>query len=188
KQILASKDKASDFLWRVLTATSFYAASLVPEISDDVLAVDRAMEWGYGWGMGPFRTMDAVGVAALAERAKAGGVPVPGLIEKLLASGRKSFYAEEDGRQTMFGPTGVTPVPERTGVIEVAAVGARGGVHKKKGGASLVDLGDGVGLVEFHSKMNALGTDTFAIMNAAVKEGRANFDALVIGNQAENST
>jgi 3-hydroxyacyl-CoA dehydrogenase len=188
KQILASNDKASDFLWRVLTATSFYAAALVPEISDDVLAVDRAMEWGYGWGMGPFRTMDAVGVAALAERAKAGGVPVPGLIEKLLASGRKTFYAEENGKPTMFGPTGVVPVPERTGVIDVASVKARGAVKKKNAGASLVDLGDGVGLVEFHSKMNALGTDTFAIMNAAVKEGRANFDALVIGNQAENFT
>jgi 3-hydroxyacyl-CoA dehydrogenase len=70
----------------------------------------------------------------------------------------------------------------------VAALKARGAVKKKNAGASLVDLGDGVGLVEFHSKMNALGTDTFAIMNAAVKEGRAHFDALVVGNQAENFT
>jgi 3-hydroxyacyl-CoA dehydrogenase len=88
----------------------------------------------------------------------------------------------------MFGPNGVVPVPERAGVIDVAAVKARGAVKKKNAGASLVDLGDGVGLVEFHSKMNALGTDTFAIMNAAVKEGRAHFDALVVGNQAENFT
>jgi len=188
KQILANKDKASDFLWRVLMATSFYAASLVPEISDDVLAIDRAMEWGYGWGMGPFRTMDAVGVSALAERAKAGGVPVPGLIEKLLASGRKGFYDWEDAGPNMFGPSGVTPVPQRQGIIEVAALKARGAARKKNAGASLVDLGDGVGLVEFHSKMNALGTDTFAMMNTAVKEGRSHFDALVIGNQAENFT
>jgi 3-hydroxyacyl-CoA dehydrogenase len=174
----------------VLTATSFYAAAMVPEISDDVASIDRAMEWGYGWGMGPFRTMDAIGVSALAERAKAGGVAVPALIERLLASasGRKSFYLEENGRQTMFGPNGVVPVPERPGVIEVAALKAKGAAKKKNAGASLVDLGDGVALVEFHSKMNALGTDTFAMMNAAVKEGRSHFDAVVIGNQAENFT
>jgi 3-hydroxyacyl-CoA dehydrogenase len=185
QQILAGKDKAAQFLWRVLSATSFYAASLVPEISDDVVSVDRAMEWGYGWGMGPFRLMDALGVAQIAERARAEGHTIPPLVERLLASGRKRFYDVEDARATMFGPTGVAPVPERRGALEIAAVKARGGVKKKNPGASLVDLGDGCALVEFHSKMNALGTDAFQILSGAVKDGRANFDALVVGNQGE---
>jgi 3-hydroxyacyl-CoA dehydrogenase len=86
----------------------------------------------------------------------------------------------------MFGPTGVVPVPQREGVIQVAAVKAKTGVRKKNAGASLVDLGDGCGLVEFHSKMNALGADTFAILASAAKEAKAHFDALVIGNQGEN--
>ena len=76
-------------------------------------------------------------------------------------------------------------VAERPGVIEIAKVKAQGGVKKKNAGASLVDLGDGCGLVEFHSKMNALGTDTFSMLGAALKEGKAHFDALVVGNQGE---
>jgi 3-hydroxyacyl-CoA dehydrogenase len=186
QQILAGKDTAAQFLWRALASTSLYAASLVPEISDDIVSVDHAMEWGYGWGMGPFRTMDAVGVEALVSRARGEGRTIPPLLEKLLASGRKSFYEEKDGAATMFGPTGVVPVPQREGVVQVSAVKAKSGVRKKNAGASLVDLGDGCGLVEFHSKMNALGADTFAMLASAAKEAKAHFDALVIGNQGEN--
>jgi 3-hydroxyacyl-CoA dehydrogenase len=187
-QILAGKDLAASFLWRVLSATSFYAASRVPEISEDIVSIDRAMEWGYGWGTGPFRTLDALGVAAAAERAKKEGRSLPPLVEALLASGRKHFYEVEDGRLTMFGPSGVAPVPERPKVIDLAAIKARGGLTKKNPGASLVDLGDGCGLVEFHTKMNALGNDVFAMLASAVKEGKTHFDALVIGNQGEQFT
>src|SRR5688500_5997845 len=102
--MMGAKDNAGTFLWRVLSETSFYAASLVPEISDDVVSIDRAMEWGYLWGLGPFRLMDAVGVGAMAERAREEGRVIPPLVESLLASGRKRFYEMEDGRPTMFGP------------------------------------------------------------------------------------
>jgi 3-hydroxyacyl-CoA dehydrogenase len=187
-QIFAGKDKGAQFLWRVLSGTSLYAAGLVPEISDDVVSIDRAMEWGYGWGQGPFRLLDLLGVAAVAERARAEGRTVPPLVERLLASGRKRFYDTEGGRTTMFGPTGVTAVAERAGVVDVATQKARVAPVKKNAGASLVDLGDGVGLVEFHSKMNALGQDTFQVLSFAAKEARANFDAIVVGNQAEQFT
>ncbi len=184
--ILKGKDKAADFLWRVLSSSCLYAASLVPEISDDVVSVDHAMEWGYAWGMGPFRLLDALGVAAVAERARAEGRTIPPLVETLLDSGRTSFYETKDGQATVFGPTGVQPVPERPGVISLAAVKAAGGLRKKNAGASLVDLGDGCGLVEFHSKMNALGADAISMLASTVKEARQNFDALVIGNQGEH--
>jgi 3-hydroxyacyl-CoA dehydrogenase len=184
--VMAGQDKAGRFLWRVLSSTSLYAAGLVPEISDDIVSIDRAMEWGYGWGLGPFRLMDALGVAAVAERAKAEGRKVPPLVESLLASGRKRFYEAEDGCGTMFGPKGVTPVPERLGVLDVAVLKERGGLKKKNPGASLVDLGDGCALVEFHSKMNALGADAIGMLQTAVNEARASFDALVVGNQGEN--
>jgi 3-hydroxyacyl-CoA dehydrogenase len=188
RQLVAGKDKAGQFLWRVLSAVSLYAAARVPEISDDIVSIDRAMEWGYGWGMGPFRTLDALGVADTVARAKAEGRVIPPLVEQLLASGRKSFYETVDGGETAFGPSGVVPVAERASIISIAQRKARGGVKKKNPGASLVDLGDGCGLVEFHTKMNALGTDTFAMLSAAVKEGRQHFDALVVGNQGENFT
>jgi len=186
--VLAAKDKAAEFLWRVLSTTCLYAAAHVPEISDDVVSVDRAMEWGYGWSLGPFRLLDALGVEAVAERVRGEGRPVPHLVEQLLASGRGSFYERADGRESVFGPDGSAPVAERPRVIQLAAVKAAGGVVKKNAGASLVDLGDGCGLVEFHSKMNALGNDTFAMLQAAVKQGQEHFDALVVGNQGEQFT
>jgi 3-hydroxyacyl-CoA dehydrogenase len=187
--LVASPDKAGQFLWRVLCATSLYAAASIPTISDDVAAVDHAMEWGYGWGQGPFRLLDLLGLPAVVARARAEGRVIPVLIENLLASGRTSFYGEAEGRATVFGPTGAQPLPARDRVIDLAALKRVPGVVKKKNaGASLIDLGDGVGVVEFHSKMNALGTDTFAMLQAAVKEGRQHFDALVVGNQGEQFT
>jgi 3-hydroxyacyl-CoA dehydrogenase len=184
-QVMAARDKAAAFLWRVLSSTCLYAASLVPEISDDVVSIDRAMEWGYGWGTGPFRLLDALGVAAVAERARSEGRSLPPLVEALLASGRKRFYETEGGRLTAFGPRGPAPVPERQGVIDLAFVKQRGGLVRKNPGASLLDLGDGCALVEFHSKMNTLGADHFSMLQAAVKQAKANFDALVVGNQGE---
>ena len=110
-------------------------------------------------------------------------------MESLLASGRKRFYEVEDGRLTAFGPAGVVPVPERPGVIDLALLKQRAGAVKKKNpGASLVDLGDGCGLVEFHSKMNALGADAIAMLQQSAKDARAHFDALVVGNQGEQFT
>ncbi len=176
RALVARDDEAGRFLWRVLSSVSLYAAGRVGEISDDIAAIDHAMEWGYGWGTGPFRTLDLLGVAATVARAKSEGRPIPALVEKLLASGRESFYDATDAR------------PARDGVFSLPALKAGGGLRKKNAGASLVDLGDGCGLVEFHSKMNALGGDSFAMLDAAVKEGRAHFDALVIGNQGENFT
>jgi 3-hydroxyacyl-CoA dehydrogenase len=184
--ILKGKDKAASFLWRVLSSSCLYAASLVPEISDDVVSVDHAMEWGYAWGKGPFGLLDALGVKEVAERARGEGRTIPPLVESLLASGRTSFYETKDGKATVFGPIGVQPVPERPGVVSLAAVKAAGGLRRKNAGASLVDLGDGCGLVEFHSKMNALGADAISMLASAVKEARTNFDALVIGNQGEH--
>ncbi|HVR71360.1 MAG TPA: 3-hydroxyacyl-CoA dehydrogenase/enoyl-CoA hydratase family protein [Vicinamibacteria bacterium] len=188
RQVVAGSDPGARFLWRVLSSTALYAASVVPEIADEVVSIDRAMEWGYGWGAGPFRTLDMLGPAAVAERAKSEGRAVPPLLEALLASGRKRFYEMEDGAETAYGPGGARPVPERSGVIALGPLKQRGAVRKKNPGASLVDLGDGVGLVEFHSKMNALGTDAFSMLATAVKEGRAHFDALVVGNQGEQFT
>ena len=187
-QLMAGKDKAAQFLWQVLSATSLYAAARVPGISDDVASIDRAMEWGYGWGMGPFHLLDAVGVSAVAERARAEGRPVPPLVDALLAAGRKRFYEVSADGVTAFGPSGMAPVPARPGVVEVAALKQRGAARKKNAGASLVDLGDGCGLVEFHSKMNSLGADAISMLHAAVKEARAHFDALVVGNQGEQFT
>jgi len=185
RQILAGNDAAGAFLWRALSSISLYAASLVPEISDDVVSIDRALEWGYGWGHGPFRLLDALGVGAVVERTRGEGRKIPPLLERFLASGRRSFYESKEAGPSVFGPEGVRPLPPRPGVIELGAVRAGGGLRKKNPGASLLDLGDGCALVEFHSKMNALGADATLMLQAALKEATAHFDCLVVGNQGE---
>jgi 3-hydroxyacyl-CoA dehydrogenase len=183
---LAGSDKEAQFLWRVLAGTSLYAAAMIPEIAGDALSVDRAMEWGYGWGQGPFALADAIGIKALAEQASRTCLPVPALVKHLLASGRPTFYMKESGALTVFGPAGVSPVPPRPGVVDLAVLKDRGAVRKKNPGATLLDLGDGCALVEFHSKMNTLGQDTFSMLQTAVKEAKSHFDAIVVGNQGAN--
>ena len=171
-QILSGKDKGAEFLSRVMAATALYAAALVPEIADDFTAIDRAMQWGYGWGLPPFRLLDAVGLATVAEKARALGRTVPPVVAERVASGRKTFYDE--------GAPAVA-----AGAVDLGAVKARGGLIKKNAGASFLDLGDGVALVEFHSKMNALGGDAIEMLRTSLKEAAARFDALVVGNQGE---
>src|ERR1700731_1065352 len=95
-------DKAQQFLWGSISETCLYAARRVPEISDSVLDVDRAMRWGFGWELGPFEIMDTLGVSAFAAQIKKEGRELPPTIEKLLASGRKSFYTSEKGITSVF--------------------------------------------------------------------------------------
>jgi 3-hydroxyacyl-CoA dehydrogenase len=185
-RLFAGNDKAAQFVWRVLAGTSFYAASLIPEISDDLVSVDRAMEWGYGWREGPFRFADRIGLKNLAANAGRTGAPMPALVESLMASGRSSFYLKGGGVETVFAPGGASPVRARAGVVDVTALEQRGALRKKTPGASLLDLGDGCALVEFHSKLNALGQDAFDILQTAVEEARADYDAIVVGNQGPN--
>ena len=185
-----ARTRPAQFLWRVLSATCFYAASLVPEISDDVVSIDRAMEWGYGWGLGPFRSLDALGVAARG-RARAGRGPAgPAAGRDAAGLGPQALLRGRGRRgRPSSGPAASAPVPERAGRHRPGgAQGARRASRRRTPGASLVDLGDGCGLVEFHSKMNTLGADTFAMLHAAVKEGASHFDALVVGNQGEQFT
>jgi 3-hydroxyacyl-CoA dehydrogenase len=188
RQLLAGTDAPATFLWKVLSGTSFYAADRIPEISDDIVSIDHAMEWGYGWGLGPFRLMDALGVESVAARARKEGRAIPHLVESLLSSGRKSFYEASKGGTSVYGPAGVAPLPESPGVLTIAKLKDEGRVVKKNPGATLLDLGDGCALVEFHSKMNSLGADTISMLQTGVKEAQAHFDALVIGNQGEQFT
>jgi 3-hydroxyacyl-CoA dehydrogenase len=160
----------------------------VPEISDDIASIDNAMKWGFGWEMGPFELCDAWGVDDIVEDWVNQKRPVPPLVEKLRAAGGKSFYVEERGTTTYFDWTsaGYHPLPERPGVTILPALKARKKEVKKNPGASLIDLGDGVLCLEFHSKMNTIGGDTVQMVHAGLKALGENFDAMVIGNQGAN--
>ena len=186
-------DKAGAFLWAALSDLWTYSANRIPEISDNVVEIDRAMRLGFNWELGPFELWDAAGVDATVMRMKAEGHPISANVEKLLSSGQKSWYAADpaasSGRKYWDLATGSwrkVDVPQ--GVWSVEVVKKSNGVVKKNAGASLVDLGDGIACIEFHSKMNAIGADIVSLITQSLKPGAPgdNFDGFVITNDAQN--
>src|SRR5207245_810200 len=186
-------DKAGQFLWLALSDLWTYCANRIPEISDRVVEIDRAMRLGFNWKLGPFELWDAVGVEATVGRMKKENRPVAANPEKLLAAGKKSWYGDDpkaaSGRDYFdLSAKEYKPVEVPAGVWSVEVVKKSKGVVKKNSGASLVDLGDGVGCIEFHSKMNTIGSDIVQLISQTLKPGGAgeNFDAFVIANDAPN--
>jgi 3-hydroxyacyl-CoA dehydrogenase len=183
-----SGDKANQFLWQAISRTCLYAARRIPEIADSVVEIDRAMRWGFGWELGPFETWDVLGVAAVAQRLQAEGESMPPLVTKLLTSGRKTFYRSEKGSTAYFDLASESdrPVSKSPGLIVLAERKQAGAVVEKNSGASLIDLGDGVVCCEFHTKMNAIGADIVAMLNAGIRCLKTDFDAMVVANQGVN--
>ncbi|MGO9127811.1 MAG: 3-hydroxyacyl-CoA dehydrogenase NAD-binding domain-containing protein [Terriglobales bacterium] len=186
-------DKAGAFLWSALSDLWTYSANRVPEISDSIVEIDRAMRFGFNWELGPFELWDAAGVEATVVRMKKENRPVAANVEKLLASGKKSWYTDEavaaSGRAYVdLASASYKPVQVPAGAWSVEVVKKSKGVVKKNSGASLVDLGDGVGCIEFHSKMNSLGADIISLISQTLKPGGPGdaFDAFVITNDATN--
>ncbi|MGC2193084.1 MAG: 3-hydroxyacyl-CoA dehydrogenase NAD-binding domain-containing protein [Terriglobales bacterium] len=186
-------DKAGAFLWTALSDLWAYSANRLPEISDTVVEIDRAMKLGFNWEMGPFELWDAAGVEATVARMKKENKPIAANVEKLLASGQKSWYEDEPkslaGRKYWdLAASHWQPVIVPKGVWSVAVAKKSNGVVKKNSGASLVDLGDGVACLEFHSKMNSLGADIIQLITQTLKPGGPGdaFDAFVVTNDAHN--
>jgi len=182
------EDRVGEFLWKTMSRTFRYAANRIPEIADTIVEVDNAIKWGFGWEIGVFETWDAIGLKRSVERMKAEGQAVPPSIEKMLAAGAETFYKNENGNVSFFDLVSgeYKPLPERPGVTVLRSVKERTGVIKSNPGASLIDLGDGVACLEFHSKMNSIGGDTVQMMNFAIDEVERNFKGLVVGNQGGN--
>jgi 3-hydroxyacyl-CoA dehydrogenase len=186
-------DKANTFLWAALSDLWTYSANRIPEISDSIVEIDRAMRLGFNWELGPFELWDAAGVETTVARMKKEGRSVAANVERLLGTGKTSWYADDvktpSGRKYWDLATGNwQPVTVPEGVWSVEVAKKSNGVVKKNSGASLVDLGDGVGCIEFHSKMNALGADIISLILQTLKPGGPgdNFDAFVITNDATN--
>lgn len=186
-------DKAGAFLWAALSDLWTYSANRIPEISDTIVEIDRAMKLGFNWEMGPFELWDVAGVEATVTRMQKEGKPVAAKVESLLASGQKSWYAEEpkspSGRKYWELKTGSWErVQVPAGVWSVTVAKKSKGVVKKNSGASLVDVGDGVACIEFHSKMNTLGADIISLVTETLKPGGVGdaFNAFVVTNDAQN--
>jgi 3-hydroxyacyl-CoA dehydrogenase len=188
------KDLPAAFYWQILPELWNYAANRVPEISDDIAGIDAAMKAGFNWELGPFELWDAAGVPETVARMRAAGMPVAPAAEKLLASGFATWYRGyppvASGRLFFDVLTGKdAPVPAAEGASSVHIVKRANGVVAKNSGASLVDLGDGIGCIEFHTKMNAIGPDIVSFVTQTLKPGGqavANFDGFIILSDAPN--
>jgi 3-hydroxyacyl-CoA dehydrogenase len=188
KTLVWGDDRVGEFLWKTSSRLSRYAANRIPEIADTVVEIDNALKWGFGWEIGVFEAWDAFGVRDSVERMRKEGQPVPANVEAMLGSGAETFYRSENGVTSFYDLVngGYKPVPDRPGVLVLRSVKERTGVIKSNPGASLIDIGDGVACLEFHSKMNSIGGDTVQMMNFAIDEVERNFEGLVIGNQGGN--
>jgi 3-hydroxyacyl-CoA dehydrogenase len=180
--LLENDDNLGQFAWQVLSDTLCYAALLVPEVNESLVAIDDAMKLGFNWQHGPFEMMDAIGADKMISRLEAENRDVPPFLK--LATGR-SFYRLAEGSLQFLKADGHYQALVRTDGIR------RFGEEKKtriaileNNSASYFDLGQGVGLLEFHSKANTLNADSMQLLRAAVEHACANLKGLVIHNDA----
>ncbi len=184
RALFESDEPAAQWAWRVMRGTLAYAASLVPEIADDITAVDAAMRLGYAWKWGPFELLDKIGPAWFRARLEAEGLPVPPLLRQV---GEGRFYRVEGGQlQHLTVPGGYADVVRPDGVLLLEDVKRRAKPVLKNSSASLWDIGDGVACFEFTSKMNALDPDTLELLDKSIAAVKKDFKALVIYNEGSN--
>ncbi|HSN14314.1 MAG TPA: 3-hydroxyacyl-CoA dehydrogenase/enoyl-CoA hydratase family protein, partial [Anaeromyxobacteraceae bacterium] len=179
--VLAGTDKAAELAWRNLRDTLLYAFRRVPEIADDVVAVDDAMRWGFSWELGPFEMLDAIGVPAFVARAKKDGVKVPPALAKI-----DRFYVDRAGRRrfrVLSRKGGYAPVARPPDRIDLGELKRRGGLVEGAEKASILDLGDGVLCLELHAKMNAIDGEVLATVERAVERAAGEGVGLVVAGR-----
>ena len=178
RTLFQGQDKVGRFLRETLAPTLIYTATVTPFIAQSPDDVDRVMRWGFGWERGPFELIDAIGIQQVIDATREASPDLlEGGIPPLLQA------ASQSGRNVVRGGD-VPPAAPDLQILREAK--ERSAVVRKNAGASLVDLGDGVLCVEFHSKMNTVGSDTIQMLQAGVREASRSFSALVVGNEAPN--
>ncbi|TDQ10231.1 3-hydroxyacyl-CoA dehydrogenase/enoyl-CoA hydratase family protein [Pedobacter metabolipauper] len=187
KVFAAGKDKAGELFRASFYGLFEYVSDRIPEISDELYRIDDAMRAGFGWDLGPFEVWDAVGISDAAEGMKQYGHEAAPWVHELLAAGHTSFYKVEDGTKKYYDIPSKTykavPGTEEFIILDNLRTNK---VIWKNSGASIIDLGDGIINVEFHSKMNTIGGDTLQAINKAIDLAEKEYRGVVIGNDGAN--
>jgi 3-hydroxyacyl-CoA dehydrogenase len=191
RRVVNGDDRASTLARTVLYETLIYSANRLGEIADDIVEIDRALRWGFGWERGPFETWDALGVKETAAKMEAAGYTVPGWVrEQIAAQGEGMRFYKKEGptRLTQLGGRGgFKPVPVEAREISLDAIRESSREVERNGSASILDLGDGVFCLEYHAKMNAIDPEIIAMTMKAVDRAERDGVGLVIGNQAPDA-
>ncbi|WP_324672398.1 3-hydroxyacyl-CoA dehydrogenase/enoyl-CoA hydratase family protein [Hymenobacter sp. GOD-10R] len=189
KVLVGGKDKAGEFYRKMFAGLFAYVSNRIPEITDALYKIDDALRAGFGWEQGPFETWDALGVQKGLELAKAEGKTVAPWVEEMLAAGNSTFYkVSEQGAKQFYDPESKSyqAIPGVENFIILENLRSAGKVLWKNSGASVIDLGDGILNVEFHSKMNAMGSDVIQGLMKGVDMAEQGYEGLVVGNDAPN--
>ncbi|MDQ0837289.1 3-hydroxyacyl-CoA dehydrogenase [Sphingomonas faeni] len=182
--LIAEPGKIGTYAWTILGSVLSYAAMLVGEAADDVVAIDDAMKLGYNWKYGPFELIDRMGPGVLAARLADEVRDVPAILK---TAGDRPFYRVENGQRQYLTATGeYADVPRADGVELLEDIKLRSQPILTNLSASLWDVGDGIAALEFHTKMNALDDQVVALINEAIPVVRERFKALVVYNEASN--
>ncbi|MFN3982962.1 MAG: 3-hydroxyacyl-CoA dehydrogenase NAD-binding domain-containing protein, partial [Caldilinea sp.] len=188
KALVNADDEAGELIWHTLSRTMAYASKRVPEIADSLVDIDNAMKWGFAWEMGPFETWDELGVRQTVARLEGEGVSVAPWVKQMLAAGKETFYTYANGKQMVYDPARkdyveVARSPKAMSIKDIRRT------RKELAGnemASLWDIGDGVMLLEWHTRVNALDGPMFDIMQEAIERLHGNASGLVIANDGKN--
>lgn len=189
KTILAEEDRAAQLARAITYQSLAYTSERIPEIADTPLPIDDAMRWGFGHEAGPFETWDMLGVPETVAAMRLAGFPPAGWVDQMLAQGCQTFYQYEGERKLAVYNPGLgsyVPIERPPELFVLKELKNAGKVIRQNDSASLVDLGDGVACVEFHTKMNSLDDDIFNLMNFAMDKAETEFAGLVIGSDAQN--
>ncbi|MFD1708620.1 3-hydroxyacyl-CoA dehydrogenase NAD-binding domain-containing protein [Siminovitchia sediminis] len=186
KALIYSSDPAGELLWNITAPVLIISAELLGNIADDPVSIDQAMKWGFGWELGPFEMWDAIGVDKAVGKMEQQGWTVPSWVKEMLHQGHSTFYKEVSGTEYYWAGHEYKNVVKNPKFIDLKLLKKQGKVLKKNSGASLIDLDDGVVLLEFHSKNNAIGFDIIQMLNYAIDETEQHYKGLVIGNQGKN--
>jgi len=188
KSLYYADDVAGQFTFRTLTEGLIYSANWIPEIADDIVNVDNALKWGFGREMGPFETWDAIGVSKSVAKMKEAGYQIPIWVQEMLEGGKGSFYKREAGKLYFYdlASKDYRDLPVKPGVILLPSLKDLEKEVAGNKGASLIDVGDGVACLEFHTKMNAIGEDIVTMLIKSVDIVSRDFQGLVIANHADN--
>ena len=185
KKLVADQGPAGQFAWKVLSRGLAYAARRIGEISDDVVAVDDAMKWGYNWELGPFEVWDALGFVETAKRMEADGIKLPDSIKRMVSQNATGFY-RQDGAVYDLGKGDYVsrPADPRYATFNILRRGQSPVL--KNDGAEAWDFGDGVLSLTFKTKANSIDPDVIAMIPQAVERAERDFEALVIANEGEH--
>jgi len=189
RALVDASDPAGELIWHTLSRTMAYASHRIPEIADSIVDIDNAMRWGFGWELGLFETWDALGVAETLQRMDAEDVAVAPWVKEMLAAGQDSFYTyNEKGAQLVWNPATkqVAKASADSAGTRINDLRHRNRPLAENEGATLHDMGDGVMLLEYHSKLNVLGPEIFQIMDKAAERLHGGASGLVLGNEGSD--